>query len=48
MPHTVEEALEREDEIAWPTHIRVEPEGRFWRIVARRIDGVDYDSEYAP
>ena len=30
--------------MAWRTpHIRVEPEGRFWRIVARRIDGVDYD-----
>jgi DNA repair protein RadD len=43
VPLTIEEALEREDEIAWPSHIRVEPDGRFWRIVARRIDGVDYD-----
>jgi DNA repair protein RadD len=43
IPQTIEEALEREDEIAWPSHIRVEPDGRFWRIVARRIDGIDYD-----
>jgi DNA repair protein RadD len=43
VPDTIEEALARQDEIAWPSHIRVEPDGRFWRIVARRIDGVDYD-----
>jgi DNA repair protein RadD len=43
VPLTVEEALQREDEIAWPSHIRVEPDGKYWRIVGRRIDGVDYD-----
>ena len=43
IPCTVDEALDRQDEIAWPTHIRVAPEGKFWRIVGRRIDGVDYD-----
>jgi hypothetical protein len=29
--------------IAWPTHIRVAPDGKYWRIIARRIDGIEYD-----
>jgi hypothetical protein len=35
--------LDRQDELPWPTHIRVAPEGKYWKIIARRIDGIDYD-----
>ena len=44
VPHTVNEALDRQDELAWPSHIRVAPDGKYWRIVGRRIYGVDYDA----
>ena len=43
VPQTVNEALARQDEMLWPSHIRVAPDGKYWRIVGRRIDGVDYD-----
>jgi len=43
VPSTVEEALTREDELPWPSHIRVAPDGRYWKIIGRRIDGIDYD-----
>jgi DNA repair protein RadD len=43
VPQTVGEALARQDELPWPTHIRVAPDGKYWRIIARRIDGIDYD-----
>src|SRR5262249_50837110 len=44
VPHTVDEALRRQDELAWVTHIRVTPEGdRYWRIIGYRIDGENYD-----
>jgi DNA repair protein RadD len=48
VPQTVEEALAREDEIAWPSHIRVAPDGKYWRIIGRRIEGVDYDVNLRP
>jgi DNA repair protein RadD len=44
VPRTVNEALDRQDELAWPSHIRVAPDGKYWRIVGRRIYGVDYDA----
>jgi DNA repair protein RadD len=43
IPLTVDEALARQDELPFPTHIRVAPDGKYWKIIARRIDGVDYD-----
>ena len=43
VPRTVNQALDRQDEIPWPTHIRVTPDGKYWKIIGRRIDGVDYD-----
>ena len=27
------EALDRQDEMPWPSHIRVAPDGKYWRIV---------------
>ena len=48
VPHTVNEALDRQDEVLWPSHIRVAPDGKYWRIVGRRIDGVDYDVNLRP
>jgi DNA repair protein RadD len=48
VPHTVNEALARDDEIAWPSHIRVAPDGKYWRIIGRRIDGVEYDVDLRP
>ena len=45
-PSTVDEALQRQDELAWVTHIRVAPEGeRYWRIIGFRIDGENFDGE---
>ena len=43
VPHTSTRHLEREDEIAWPSHIRVAPDGKYLADCRRRIDGVDYD-----
>jgi len=44
VPRTVDEALERQDELGWVTHIRVTPEGdRYWRIIGYRIAGENYD-----
>lgn len=43
IPCTVDEVLDRQDELPSPTHIRVAPDGKYWRIIGRRIDGVDYD-----
>jgi DNA repair protein RadD len=44
VPNTVDDALQRQDELAWVTHIRVAPEGeRYWRIIGYRIDGENYD-----
>jgi DNA repair protein RadD len=43
IPRTVNQALDRQDEVPWPTHIRVTPDGKYWKIIGRRIDGVDYD-----
>jgi DNA repair protein RadD len=43
IPRTINEALDRQDELPWPTHIRVAPDGKYWKIIARRIDGIDYD-----
>src|SRR5215471_10489880 len=44
VPRTVDEALNRQDELAWISHIRVAPEGeRYWRIIGFRIDGENYD-----
>ena len=44
VPGTVDEALQRQDELAWVTHIRVAPEGeKYWRIIGYRIDGESYD-----
>ena len=48
IPGTVDEALSRQDELAWPSHIRVAPDGKYWRIVGRRIDGIDYDVNLRP
>jgi hypothetical protein len=45
VPCTVDEALQRQDELAEVTHIRVAPEGdRYWRIIGYRIDGENYDA----
>jgi DNA repair protein RadD len=44
VPATVDEALQRQDELAWVTHIRVAPEGdRYWRIIGYRINDENYD-----
>ena len=44
IPNTVDDALQRQDELAWVTHIRVAPEGdRYWRIIGYRIDNENYD-----
>src|SRR5262249_22332155 len=44
VPATVDEALQRQDELTQVTHIRVAPEGeRDWRIVGYRIDGQNFD-----
>jgi DNA repair protein RadD len=43
VPCSVSTALDRQDEIPWPTHIRVAPDGKYWKIIGRRVDGVDYD-----
>ena len=44
VPATVDEALQRQDELTQVTHIRVAPEGeRYWRIVGYRIDGQNFD-----
>jgi len=44
VPHTVDEALNRQDELAWVSHIRVAPEGeKYWRIIGYRIAGENYD-----
>jgi DNA repair protein RadD len=44
VPRTIDEALQRQDELAWVTHIRVAPDGdRYWRIIGYRIDGENYD-----
>jgi len=45
VPATVDEALQRQDELAIVTHIRVIPDGeRFWRIVSFRIGDLTYDA----
>ena len=44
VPRTVDEALERQDELAWVSHIRVAPRGeRYWDIIGYRIDDANYD-----
>jgi DNA repair protein RadD len=44
VPCSVDEALKRQDELAWVSHIRVAPKGqRYWDIVGYRIDGEAYD-----
>jgi DNA repair protein RadD len=45
VPATVDEALQRQDELEIVTHIRVAPEGeRYWRIISFRVAGVTYDA----
>jgi len=44
VPRTVDEALQRQDELVWVTHIRVALDGdKYWRIIGYRIDGKNYD-----
>ena len=44
VPRTIDEALQRQDELAGVTHIRVAPDGdRYWRIIGYRIGGENYD-----
>jgi DNA repair protein RadD len=44
VPRTVDEALQRQNELAWVSHIRVAPRGeRYWDIIGYRIDGENYD-----
>jgi DNA repair protein RadD len=44
VPCSVDEALKRQDELAWVSHIRVAPKGeRYWDIIGYRIDGEAYD-----
>jgi DNA repair protein RadD len=44
VPRTVNEALQRQDELDWITHIRVAPEGdKYWRIIGYRINDENYD-----
>ena len=37
-PRTVNEALERQDELLPVTHIQVAPAGKYWEIVAYRVE----------
>jgi DNA repair protein RadD len=44
VPRTVDDALQRQDELAWVTHIRVALDSdKYWRIIGYRIDGENYD-----
>jgi DNA repair protein RadD len=37
LPETIEDALERQEELAWPAQIAVRPEGKYWRIVGHKM-----------
>jgi len=43
-PRTVDEALQRQDELLTVTHIQVAPSGKYWEIVAYRVELEDGDT----
>lgn len=43
-PRTVDEALQRQDELLSVTHIQVAPAGKYWKITAYRVELEDGDT----